>query len=164
MTHCNYRLKLYGCEAIFGCSFSHMVCHKDAKFNKHGNIMIMEDDATFKEKDQQIIQEINKFIPIEQFDVLYLGHSITSIKTIPNYQKIVKIDGTSLAHCYIVSKIHLDILSSFLYKPATSHFPGIDYFLSRNGTKYNYFSVHPSLVYQRTSYSDILWHVTSRFV
>jgi len=139
-----------------GCKISHYNIIKNAKKNNYNNILILEDDFlfcnNFIEKYNEIISNIEK----EKIDInmLYLGFSIVRdnpyTSTSLNYLK--KLSSAHTTHAYIINNNFYDIILKEILNCQCE----IDVCYTMCQKKYNIYGIYPSLISQKTSYSDIM--------
>jgi GR25 family glycosyltransferase involved in LPS biosynthesis len=138
-----------------GCKLSHIEIIKNAKKNSYKQILILEDDfllcENFIEKYNKIYSDIEK--KKINIDILYLGFSIVRKEpfidtSINNLKKVKSVHTT---HAYIINYNFYDTILEELEKCHCE----IDVCYANCQKKYNMYGIYPSLISQRTSFSDI---------
>lgn len=138
-----------------GCKFSHIEIIKNAKKKKYKQVLIFEDDfllcENFIEKYNKIYSDIEK--EKINIDIMYLGFSIVRKEpfidtTINNLKKVKNVHTT---HAYIINYNFYDTILEELEKCHCE----IDVCYANCQKKYNMYGIYPSLISQRTSFSDI---------
>lgn len=153
----NMKLSKNYITGALGCKLSHLSVINDAKVNNYSKILILEDDFllcnNFIEKYNNTIQNIDK--NNINYNMLYLGFSIVRdnpyIDTKINNLKILKNAHTT--HAYILDKSFYDTIINEI----NTCYCEIDVCYANMQKKYNnIYGIFPSLIAQRTSYSDIM--------
>jgi glycosyl transferase family 25 len=98
-----------------GCSLSHLGVLKLAKERNYKNVLILEDDFTFKVKKDFFESELSRFFNSKiDYHVLMLAYNIPDkekmtmcIKDEPNFYRVLK---AHTASCYMVNSNYFDVL------------------------------------------------------
>ena len=151
-----------------GCTKSHIEVIKMAQLNEWNSILILEDDFNFIDKIEKINDAFNIFFNNfkQDWDAIHLARGYThKMIDLENFSKefpIKKIKYAAAPSGYIVNKNFYEILLNNLtsglellintkqYKIYT-----LDVYWSSLQPLSKWYTFHPSLGYQRTSYSDI---------
>jgi len=139
-----------------GCKFSHYNIIMNAKKNNYNNILILEDDFLFCNNFIERYNEIISNIEKEKIDIsmLYLGFSIVRKDpyTDTSLINLKKLNSAHTTHAYILNKNFYDII----LKEIENCHCEIDVCYAMCQKKYDIYGIYPSLISQRTSFSDIM--------
>ncbi len=99
----------------YGCSLSHLAAIDLAITNNWENVLILEDDCVFSEKN-----EIDSFLTfffknIKKWDVLFLGAKVykTQKTELEDINKVIK---ATYSHCYLVNRHYLNTLANVFFQ------------------------------------------------
>ena len=152
----NLNEKKYRIGAL-GCLLSHFTIIQKAIANDYENILIFEDDAVFKEKDKclpEILARYDTFFDkiVKEYGIFYLGGNNAEYGMRKIIDNIYLTYGTYTTSSYIISKECM----KFVIDNLTGYSKEIDKFYQEIVQKKKYcFTLHPPLIVQRKSYSDI---------
>lgn len=143
-------------ESSIGCKTSQYNIIRLAKERRYKNVLIFEDDIQFlfnKEKTQEILNGALKELP-EDYDLLYFsGNHLKTLETIQDKNFILRTKGTLTCHAYCINSKIFDYLLDNMMKVGIE----IDnYYINEIQSRGNSYVVHPGLVTQAPSFSDIL--------
>ena len=135
-----------------GCKLSHYNIIKLSKERNYKNILILEDDFVFQDNINQKVETVFKELDFV-WHMLYLGgnHEIKPEK-IENKNYLFKSIKTYTTHAYAMNNKLFDLCLKMLNESGTE----IDVFYSKLQKKFKIYSVYPSLILQKESYSDIM--------
>ena len=136
-----------------GCRDSHIEIIKDAKKNNYKKILIFEDDFTFINTNQTLLNNVLKQLENINYHLFYLGATLEK-----NFGILRKVDenivNTNFAfatHAYSVNKNIYD----FIINEAPKH-PIIDVFYQQHIVRRGgCFISNPMMCVQRETYSDV---------
>lgn len=83
-----------------GCLTSHMQCAQIALDKGWENVLILEDDVQFVPPKPEVIDNLNRFIKTNDWDILLLGMILTGAWLTP-YKNVARARGTA-THAYII--------------------------------------------------------------
>lgn len=152
----NLNEKKYRIGAL-GCLLSHFTIIQKAIANDYDNILIFEDDALFKEKDKSLPEILKKYDTffdkiVKEYGIFYLGGNNSEFGMRKIIDNIYLTYGTYTTSSYIISK---DCMK-FVIDNLTGYPKEIDKFYQEIVQKKKYcFTLHPPLIIQRMSHSDI---------
>lgn len=148
-----------------GCFLSHRSVLDDALANGFQQIMVLEDDFCFVDREVDREAALIALIQATAWDVLRMGHATVSEREVatPALERVTR--GVWGAHCYGLRRRVYEPLAEFLdgiaARPAghpdggSMHFDSaLSYFAARRPDYASYICV-PSLATQRSSRSDI---------
>ena len=138
-----------------GCTKSHIACLKMAIENSWKNVLIMEDDSTFQNRETG--EPLFKSVIKDSYDVILLGGSFVQYD--PNTYRLTSAQTTT---AYLVSEHYYsqllanfeEGLSLFLTTGDYTQFT-IDQFWKRLMIVDRWFIIYPCLIIQRPGYSYI---------
>lgn len=139
-----------------GCKLSHIEIIKNAKKNSYKQILILEDDfllcENFIQKYNKIYSDIHK--KKLDIDILYLGFSIVRKEPFLNttINNLKRVKNAHTTHAYIINYNFYDTILAELDKCHCE----IDVCYANCQKKYNMYGIYPSLISQKTSFSDII--------
>lgn len=140
-----------------GCKLSHLSIINDAKNHNYNKILILEDDFllcnNFIEKYNNIIKNIQE--NNINYNMLYLGFSLVrkNVFIDTNINNLKKLTNAHTTHAYILDKSFYDIIINEI----NSCYCELDVCYANMQKKYNnIYGIFPSLITQRSSYSDIM--------
>jgi len=151
---------IYNEKGYIGCALSHIKCLEYAIENNLENILILEDDFTFKRNKDYIESSLLKIKEFKDWDIILLA---TNIRKINNFKENIfrLIEGKTTA-AYLVNRRYFKILIEnfqealkYLIETDNSQLYSIDVFWNILQKRDNWFTFFPTLGYQRVSYSDI---------
>ena len=151
-----FKWKKYRIGAL-GCLLSHFTIIQKAYANDYDNILIFEDDALFKMKDKslpEILKRYDTFFDkiVKEYGIFYLGGNNSEYGMRRIIDNIYLTFGTYTTSSYIISK---DCMK-FVIDNLTGYPKEIDKFYQEIVQKKKYcFTIHPAIVVQRESHSDI---------
>ncbi|MDP4625637.1 MAG: glycosyltransferase family 25 protein [Akkermansiaceae bacterium] len=145
-----------------GCTLSHRSAILQAKQNGWSNVLILEDDATFDEQLDHVIQSI----PDDGWDVCYLGYTDAlepygAPTSVTETHNLIPVFGCYTTHAYILRGNVFDRLLEQLPDehsiwPWISEHRAIDRWYSRHMTRdFRVTAVSPGVIGQITDFSDI---------
>jgi GR25 family glycosyltransferase involved in LPS biosynthesis len=140
-----------------GCLLSHFTIIQKAYANDYDNILIFEDDALFKKKDKSLPEILKKYDTffdkiVKEYGIFYLGGNNSEFGMRKIIDNIYLTYGTYTTSSYIISK---DCMK-FVIDNLTGYPKEIDKFYQEIVQKKKYcFTIHPPIVVQRESHSDI---------
>jgi len=152
----NLNEKKYRIGAL-GCLLSHFTIIQKAYANDYDNILIFEDDALFKKKDKSLPEILKKYDIffdkiVKEYGIFYLGGNNSEFGMRKIIDNIYLTYGTYTTSSYIISK---DCMK-FVIDNLTGYPKEIDKFYQEIVQKKKYcFTIHPPIVVQRESHSDI---------
>lgn len=155
-THLSTNKKKYIVGAT-GCKFSHRNIIKDAVEKGYQSILIFEDDIDFTDN---FLTGLNYFIKNTKYldwDMLYLGGrnkiSIDKLCSPTEFSNIYKCKQIKCTHAYIIKRT----LFSKILKDLETYDEEIDnYYFKCIQPNYNTYIIHPTIVNQTDSKSDIV--------
>ena len=135
----------------FGCLRSHFEIIREAKKRKYKNILILEDDAEFKENFN--FKDINEQYNLikNNFGLLYISSSINRKNKINN--KIVKVILATTTCAYIINEKLINFICDYDWTKIDDEIDVWYYRVIQK--KFNCYAFSPILIKQRNSYSDI---------
>ena len=150
-----------------GCLMSHITALNAALNDEKGeNILICEDDLTIKDMDYCNRMLDLLFENINDWDVIMLGQNTIDSEDVginsDKNEKIIRIKNSQTASGYLIKKKYipkiLEIYTNDLNKYLKTGLWG-NYYTDQSWKvlqpKDNWYSFHPSVAIQRSSYSDI---------
>ena len=106
-------------SGLVGCGLSHLAVLKLAKERNYKNILIVEDDFTFKVDKDFFENQLSLFFESKiEYDVLMLAYGMSSNATDTNIQSFKRISSAHTASCYLVNSHYYDKLIN-LYEWST---------------------------------------------
>jgi GR25 family glycosyltransferase involved in LPS biosynthesis len=138
-------IQKYGTNGMIGCGLSHLFIWKDAIKKNYNNILILEDDVTFTNNFNEILQNAMNELP-NDYDILYLGlkDSICIPPKDTSFNYIYKPLFPLLTHAMIISKNGLNKLVKYIIK-INDH---IDWIIARNKDKLNIYATKEKIANQ----------------
>ncbi len=138
-----------------GCLRSHVEVCKLALSRGYKNILVLEDDTEFVDTFDKLAL-YSKQIE-DDYDMLYLsGSHLGECKMVS--ENVKRVVGTHTTGSYCIS----ERVMKYLVDNITSYDKEIDVFYAEEiQSRFNCFCVHPHIVRQRESYSDIQQNVVS---
>jgi GR25 family glycosyltransferase involved in LPS biosynthesis len=147
-----------------GCGMSHIKALEYAKQNKWNNILIVEDDILFKDKN--LVENVNNSLNDlnDKYDILmFSGNVLKQNNTnINNLAKPINVQTTS---CYLINSHYYDTLIKVFeesvenLKDINEHSNSHKWAIDRNWFKLqekdNWYIFKPTIAYQMEDYSDI---------
>lgn len=100
-------------SGLVGCGLSHLAVLKLAKKMNYKNVLIVEDDFTFKVDKNFLEQQLSLFFDSNiNYDVLMLAYSMSNIEIIdiPNIPSFKRVSSAHTASCYLVNSHYYDKL------------------------------------------------------
>jgi len=140
-----------------GCLLSHFTIIQKALANNYSNILIFEDDAEFREKEKslpEILKKYDNFFDkiVKEYGIFYLGGNNAEFGMRKIIDNIYLTYGTYTTSSYIISKDAM----KFVVEKLPGYSKEIDKFYQEVIQKRNFcFTLHPPLIIQRKSHSDI---------
>jgi glycosyl transferase family 25 len=99
-----------GCGSI-GCSYSHLAVLKIAKEHGYRNILIVEDDFTFKVTKNEFEESLEKLFSIKgDFDVCMLGYNLQRGTVVEAFPFLTRVEEAQTTSAYIVNASMYDKL------------------------------------------------------
>ena len=133
----------------FGLIKTHIEILKIAKENNYKNILIFEDDVELCDDFSDKFNEYYNQIP-KEWDFLYFGgNHLGSINQIS--QNIFRLSYTFTTHAFAINNNLYDELM-LLLKSASKQ---VDVIYAELHSKYNSYTIKPTMAWQRSDYSDI---------
>ena len=133
----------------FGLIKTHIEILKIAKENNYKNILIFEDDVELCDDFSDKFNEYYNQIP-KEWDFLYFGgNHLGSINQIN--QNIFRLSYTFTTHAFAINNNLYDELM-LLLKSASKQ---VDVIYAELHSKYNSYTIKPTMAWQRSDYSDI---------
>jgi GR25 family glycosyltransferase involved in LPS biosynthesis len=138
-----------------GCLRSHVEVCKLALSRGYKNILVLEDDTEFVDAFDKLAL-YSKQIE-DNYDMLYLsGSHLGECKMVS--ENVKRVNGTHTTGAYCIG----ERVMKYLVDNITSYDKEIDVFYAEEiQSRFNCFCVHPHMVRQRESYSDIQQNVVS---
>lgn len=149
-------------NGAIGCSLSHLKCLMTAKENNWDNVMIVEDDIFFLDKNL-FLEKLDKFLKDEiDYDVLLLAGN-----NFPPYKKInencIQVNNCQTTTGYIVKRHYYDTminniregLKLLIKNPFHHRFYAIDVWWKILQRKDKWYLLTPIMAVQMSGYSDI---------
>lgn len=139
------------------CFQSHKKCIQLAKDKKLPYVLILEDDATFIEGAENILQDT--FNEIQQFEwnMFFLGANLRAPATrISN--SLLKLNDAVCAHAYIVNENFYDTILNipFIFLIDMGKMCDMDLQYANLMYEHNIFMCDPMIAYQCSSHSDLV--------
>jgi glycosyl transferase family 25 len=153
-------------NGAIGCTMSHIKCIKLAKELNLENVLILEDDFSFR-KDNFInrINQLKNFIEINDWDIFLFSGNKEFVTNIKDYNDIYKVVRSQTTSGYLVNKNYYDkLLNNFetglnLYQTIDLTNPqskySIDIFWKKLQKNDRWYITKPTIGFQRKSFSDI---------
>jgi len=143
-----------------GCTLSHIACLEYAIKENLENILILEDDFTFKKNNEYIVNSINKIEEIIDWNVILLSANLRNFSK--KKENIYKVSNGKTTAGYIVNKNYFRILcerfkeslNNLIETNDYSKF-AIDVYWKELQERDNWYTFFPTLGYQKQDYSDI---------
>lgn len=169
---CKDNTKIHRINAIkknpgaLGCGLSHIKLLEFAlNHPEWNNILVLEDDFTFKSNDSITIQkDIRSIIdPLTNFDIIVLSYNHNYLQyNNTHYEHIKKVNYTQTTSSYIIKKSYIPKLIN-IFKDATmdielngvKHENCIDIAWNKLQHSDNWYAIFPAIGYQYDSYSDV---------
>ncbi len=157
---------------VIGCSKSHMYILEMAQRENWKNILIIEDDSSFKYDLENVIRVNNYFITLSNihWDVAFLSAYYLSVTpTIGNF--VVRVHSAFTSNAYIVNQHYYETLLSSVRESVrrleacngmdstgehVMHSLAIDALWLDLMPKDTWYGIYPNFAYQRASHSDVL--------
>ena len=136
-----------------GCVMSHLNLYRYLKEQEGEIFMITEDDVVFNENFISSYLDVVRHVPSD-WHLLYLGGNHNGIPLNIIAPNIHRLQKTFTTHCYLVKKIHLDILIKQFDTPHI-FYNEVDVHLAHLQSKVPCYGFTPSLAWQRDGFSDI---------
>jgi glycosyl transferase family 25 len=141
-------------SGLVGCGLSHLAVLKLAKERNYKNVLIVEDDFTFKVEKDFFEEQLSLFFDTRiEYDVLMLAYSMSSEHScdIPNITSFKRLTYAHTATCYLVNNHYYDKLIN-LYEWSTAQ-------LIQTGQHWNYAN---DQVWRRLQESDMWIYSTTK--
>lgn len=169
---CSDSTKIHRIDAIkrepgaLGCGLSHIKALEFAlEHSEWNNILVLEDDFTFKSNDSNAIQNdvLSIMDPLTNFDVIVLSYNHNYLQSINTpYINIKKVNYTQTTSSYIIKNKYIPKLIG-VFKDAMSdmelngkkHENCIDIAWSKLQPSDNWYAIFPAIGYQYDGYSDV---------
>lgn len=139
------------------CFQSHKKCIQLAKDEKLPYVLILEDDTTFIDGAENILQ--NTFNEVQQFEwnMFFLGANLRAPTTRIS-DSLLKLNDAVCAHAYIVNENFYDIILNipFIFLIDMGKMCDMDLQYADLMHKHNIFMCDPMIAYQSPSHSDLV--------
>ena len=144
---------------VAGCISSHTKIWRDAKEEGLDNVLIIEDDCDFVEDLQYQFNEKIKEVP-DDWDLLYFGgvHETRGGVYMPETisKNVVKCARMITTTCYAINTRIVDMALDIVFETEPYFHTAIDGYLGAYiQAQCNAYAFHPTLAWQRGSFSDI---------
>jgi glycosyl transferase family 25 len=150
-----------GCGSI-GCSYSHLAVLKMAKERGYRNILIVEDDFTFKVTKEEFEESLEKLFSVKgDFHVCMLGYNLQRGTVVDAFPFLTRVEEAQTTSAYIVNASMYDKLielyewSSPLMEQTLQHWNyACDQSWKRLQPYYEWYCFTRRIGIQRPSFSD----------
>ena len=130
------------------CFASHLKCIQLAKENKLPYVLILEDDATFTDNCNEILNAAFECVQQLEWDMFYLGANLNAPALVVN-DLLLKLTGAYTTHAYIVHERFYDTILNLTLDYE------IDVCYAKLMNSNNIYMCDPIIAYQLPSYSDL---------
>jgi len=160
---------------IIGCTKSHYECIKLAKECGYNQILILEDDVSFKDDALIILDNTLKQLNKHgiKFELLYLGANLYPKNNVLIDSNLALLKAAKTTHAYVIDSSIFDIIIDYYstcnwddgyeWNSQNPDRKNIDiYYLHYIQSRGRSYGVYPSIAEQRISYSDLI-HTTNYY-